>query len=169
MIIQVNPNNFNCAKQLVACKVERIAVGYDNLSTRTTCLLNKQQLVSLIKIANKTKIYVLVNRFFFEHEIEELTKKIILLSRLGVHGFIFCDYAIPQILKENKISIPLVYDSPNMVTNFGQFDFFIKNKIGEVMLSPDLDESEIKEIINNKNKMKIQMHFVGLGYMFCSK
>ncbi|MDR0545360.1 MAG: hypothetical protein LBG49_00325, partial [Mycoplasmataceae bacterium] len=84
MIIQVNPNNFNCAKQLVACKVERIAVGYDSLSTRTTCLLNKQQLISLIKIANKTKIYVLVNRFFFEHEIEELTKTIILLVRLGV-------------------------------------------------------------------------------------
>lgn len=169
MIIQVNPNSYECACEISNIGVNRIAVGFENLSTRTSCVLDKKQLVHLIKLARKTNIYILTNRFYFEDDINELTKSLLFFNKCKIKGIIFCDYAVVQIIKEQKLKFNLVYDSGNLVTNYGQFNFFLKNNINEIVLSPDLEKEEIDEILLHKKKLNIQLHCAGHAYIFQSK
>lgn len=165
----VNPINFNNAKALIDLGVHQIFVGIKNFSTYCECLLSINEIKQLIKQKNKTKIYVNINKYFFEHEIKELQDLLVALSNLSIDGIIFSDFAIPQILFEKNIKIYLIYNPETLITNYGQFDFYLKNNINEVCLARELQKSEIQEMAKHKNKIKIQIQACGYSFVMQSK
>lgn len=169
MELLVNPISLSNAIQLINMGVHQISLGLKDISVRSSCLLNMQQIKQVIKMKKKTKVLILINAFFFEQDIDKLTKYIIQLSKLPVDGFIFSDMAVNQICYENKIKTKLIYNPETLVTNYGQFEFYKQNNISEVSLARELGKNEIKEIAANKKTMRLQMQVEGHAYVMHSR
>lgn len=169
MELLVNPASYSNAVDLVKLNVHQISIGVKQFAQRNNCELNIEQIKSLTTIKNKTKILILVNKFFFESEINDLQQFLIQIAKLNIDGIIFNDMAIPQICFEKNIKINLIYDPDTLVCNWGQFSFYLQNNISEVSLSRELNAKEIKEIIANKTNMKIQLQVAGYAFVMHSR
>ena len=91
------------------------------------------------------------------------------LSELKVDLIMFSDFAIPQIIYEKKLNLPLHYNPETLVTSYGQFDFYLENNINKVNLASELTLSEIKRICENKNQMYVSIKGFGLGFVMHSR
>jgi collagenase-like PrtC family protease len=120
----VNPINFKNAKALINLGVDQLFVGLKNFSIHCECHLSLNEIKKLVKIKNVTKIFININRYFFENEINALTKILLQIAQINIDGIIFSDFAIPQILHEHKIKKRLTYNPETLVNNYGQFDFY---------------------------------------------
>jgi putative protease len=167
----VNPISLGNAKALIKKKVDQISVGLKKFSNRNACCLTISQILQCQALAKSTgtKIIVLVNKIFFEDDLPELTKHLLELNQHGLTNVIFADYAVPQIIYENKLKFNLTYHPETLVVNYGQFDFYLDNKINQVVLARELNLLNIQEIAKNKNKMQIQVQVGGYGYMMQSR
>jgi putative protease len=117
MELLVNPASYSNAVDLVKLNVHQISIGVKQFAQRNNCELNIEQIKSLTTIKNKTKILILVNKFFFESEINDLQQFLIQIAKLNIDGIIFNDMAIPQICFEKNIKINLIYDPDTLVCN----------------------------------------------------
>jgi putative protease len=169
MELLVNPTSYTNAIDLIELGVHQLCVGDNHYCVRNNCHLTLKQIETLIKNKKQTKIMVLVNRFYFDPELDELTDYLISLNKLNVDGFIFSDFAINQICYEQKINVSLIYNPETLVTNYDQFPFYLENGIGEVTLARELNVDELKEIGQNKNKMKTQIQVGGFAYVMHSR
>jgi putative protease len=169
MELLVNPTSYSNALELIKLGVHQICVGTKEFSLRNNCLLTIKQIEELIKNKKQTKILILVNRLYFDPELPELAKYILAISKLNIDGIIFSDFGINQICFENNLKVNLIYNPETLVTNFGQFDFYKENNIGEVALARELNVNQIKEIASNKKDMKIQVQVGGHALMMHSR
>jgi putative protease len=169
MELLVNPANYSNAIDLIDLGVNSIYVGLKEFSTRNNCVVSFEELKEIVKSKKDTKILVLVNRFFFEPEIEALTTHLKEICRLPIDGIVFNDYAVQQIMFEHNLHKPLIYNSETLVTNYEQFDFYLENNINEVSLARELNVREINEIANKKNKMRIEIQVAGYAFVMHSR
>jgi putative protease len=165
----VNPTSYSNALALIELGVHQIYVGDHQFCTRNNCHLTLAQIEELVKQKRNTKILVLVNRFFFEPELESLTQYLLALDKISIDGIIFSDFAVNQICFEQHLKHKLIYNPETLVTNYEQFDFYLDNHIQEVSLARELNKNEIKEIAKHKNQMKIQVQVAGHAYMMHSR
>jgi putative protease len=117
MELLVNPASYSNAVDLIKLKVHQINVGTQEFSIRNNCNLTLGELEELVAHKNTTKVFVLVNKFFFEPEIISLEKFLLEICKLNIDGIIFSDMAIPQILFEHHIRTSLIYDPDTLVCN----------------------------------------------------
>jgi putative protease len=165
MELLVNPTSYANALNLIKLGVHQISVGTKEFSTANSCQLSLEEITELVKYKNKAKILVLVNRIFFEPEIKNLENFLIKLSELDIDGIIYCDYAVNQIIFEQKIKIYQIYNPETLVVNYGQIPFYLENGINEISLARELSGYNINEIIKHKQNMKIQLNVAGYSYM----
>jgi collagenase-like PrtC family protease len=165
----VNPTSYTNALKLIEMSVHQLYVGEKQFSTRNSCDFNLEQIKNLVENKKNTKILVLINKLFFEPEIEELEKYIIELSKFNIDGIIFADYAVNQIVYEQKLNIKLIYNPDTLVVNYGQFEFYKQNNISEVSLARELNAKQTLEIIKNKKDMYVQMQVCGYMFMMHSR
>ncbi|MDE6477380.1 MAG: U32 family peptidase, partial [Mycoplasmoidaceae bacterium] len=55
------------------------------------------------------------------------------------------------------------------VTNYGQFEFYLKNKINNVFVSRELRINEVEQILDNKQQMNVGMQCSGYSFIMESK
>lgn len=169
MELLVNPASYSNALELISLGVHQICVGTKEFSLRNNCLLTIKQIEELIKNKKQTKILVLINRLYFDPELDALTEFILEISKLKIDGIIFSDFAVNQICFENNAHVNLIYNPETLVTNYGQFNFYLENNISEVALARELNVNQIKEIGVNKGDMKIQLQVSGHALMMHSR
>ncbi|GHU48229.1 hypothetical protein FACS1894218_4550 [Bacilli bacterium] len=169
MELLVNPASYSNALELINLGIHQICVGTKEFSLRNNCLLTIKQIEELTKNKKQTKVLVLVNRLYFDPELNELTKFILEINKLNIDGIIFSDFAVNQICFENDLKVNLIYNPETLVTNYGQFDFYLQNNISEVALARELNAHQIKEIAANKNGMKLQLQVGGHALMMHSR
>lgn len=171
MELLVNPASYHNAIDLIEINTDQLIVGSNQFSTRNNCVLTDQELINLISNKKNSKIIILINKLFFEQEIESLTKYLKWISTLAIDGIMFHDFAIPQILFENNISnIPLIYNPETLITSYGQLEFYKDNNFKEVCLARELFYPEILEIgKQNKFGIKLQIQAQGYGFFMDSR
>jgi collagenase-like PrtC family protease len=170
MQLLVNPTSYQNAQLLITKKVHRIFVGTKEFSVRNSCLLTIEEIGELVKNKNQTEIIILVNKLFFEFELEKLEQYILAISKLNIDGIMYADYAVNQILFENNLNhIHQIYNPDTLVTNYEQFPFYLQNNIHEVSLARELTGTNIVKCIENKKEMKVQVQVGGYGLMLQSR
>jgi putative protease len=117
MELLVNPASYSNAIDLIKLKVHQINVGTREFSIRNNCNLTLDEIEELVAQKNTTKVFVLINKFFFEPQIKSLEKFLLKICKLNIDGIIFSDMAVPQILFEHQIMMNLVYDPDTLVCN----------------------------------------------------
>ena len=170
MKLLVNPVSYNNAIELLNLNIDMISIGTNNFCIRNQCLLSIEQIKKLVLVKKNTCIYLIVNKIFFESEIDNLQTYLIEVCKCGIDGIIFSDFAVCQILYENNINnIKLIYNSETLVVNYGQFEFFLKNNINSVFIANELNRENVNTILKNKNNMSIYMKVAGYVYMMQSR
>lgn len=170
MQILINPINKNNALDLINKYSQNLSLflGIENYSTRTY-VFTIDEIKTIVEKKKNTKIYICLNKFFFEPEIDKLEKLILQLAKIKIDGIIFADFAIMQIIKENKIKIYTIYNPETMNANYGQLAFYENNKINEISLNRELSYEQIKEFSKNSRHINLQLQVAGYSYVMHSR
>lgn len=169
MKIAVTCCNLELGINLANQKIDNIIIGLRNFSCRFNNYFDYDQIKTLIDNKKMSKITVCINDIFFEDKIFELENAIKKLVDLKVDCIMFHDLAVAQIVKENNYDIELHYNPETLVTSYGQFDFYLKNKISSVSIASELTMSELKKIHENKHSIKTCVKIYGLGFVMHSR
>lgn len=169
MKVIVSPANYLNALDLIRINTHYLLIGQEGFSVRKNYDFSNDELEKIINQKQNTKILILVNRTFFEEDIEPLTKYLVELSKLKIDGIVFSDFAVVQICKEHKLNFEFFYNPETLVTNYGQFEFYLKNKINNVFVSRELRINEVKQILDNKQQMNVGMQCSGYSFIMESK
>ncbi len=164
------PYDLNQALEFVQKKIDCILIGHRDVSLRCANYFKWNEIKQLAKNNKQTKIFVLVNQFFFEPQLQKLEKFLKKLETLQVDGVYFQDYAVAEIIQDNNLKINLIYHPETLVTSYGQFNFFQKNNINHVVLARELFLTEIAQIAKHKPaNMKIELQAQGFMFIMHSR
>lgn len=170
MKIIASPANYNEALSLISNNLDVLVLGNNEYCVRNNFNCSIEELKDICSKKNKTQIWVNVNAFFYEPQIESLEKYLIEISKLPIDRVIFNDYAIPQINFEQNLNLNLHYDPNTLVTSYGQLDFYVQNGFKSVNLSNELFLPEVKTILENKpNSIEISLQVHGFSLIMHSR
>lgn len=164
MKIIISPANYNDAIELCQKNLDILLVGSNEFATRNTYDCSLDDLKKIIQNKKNTKIWVNVNSFFYEPQIESLEKYLIEISKLDIDRVVFNDCAVPQINKELELGLSLHYNPSTLITSFGQFEFYNRNKFSSVSIANELFLPEVKTLANNKPK-NLELSIQVQGYV----
>ncbi len=169
MEIVVEAYNFDHARWCIENNVPNLVIGYELFANRLSYSFNQSEIQDLVNKRKNTKIWIKVNNFFFEHELNRLEMYLRWLSNLEIDRVIFQDFAVAQINYEDNLNLNLHYNPETLITNYGQFDFYLENKINSCFLARELMPHEVQEIVQNKKHMKIEIQGFGYGFIMHSR
>ena len=110
----------------------------------------EEDLKEAIKYAHNLnkKVYVTVNITFHNEDTKELVEYLKFLSKIKVDAIIISDLLIIDIIKENKIKLP-IHISTQLSTSNIESALFLKNEgVERIVLARECNKNNIKEIID---------------------
>ncbi len=130
-----------------------VVVGTPFFSVRSVCQFPVDMLTSIKEecVKHRVKMYVLVNRFFVEEEIEALRKHLQLLKELDVDGIYFGDECVLYEADLLGIKDKLIYNPDTLITNHGDVQYYLDDGIQMVTISKEITLSEICTIAQKVN------------------
>lgn len=108
----------------------------------------------------KKKVYVTVNIVFHNEDTEGLVKYLKELEKCMVDAVIVSDPLVINIIRENKIKIPVHISTQYSSVNYEVINFWKKLGVERVVLGRETSREEIKEIIN-RTGMDIEIFIQG--------
>ncbi len=153
------------ATRFVAQGIDCLLLGAKSLSLRCANYFTLEEIKKIAARKGGTKVFVLVNQFFFEQDLKRLESQLRRLALMPIDGIYFQDFAVVELSKKNNLKFDFVYHPETMVTSYGQFPFFLKNGIFRLVLSRELFKSEIALICKNKPK-KMALEIQGHGFLY---
>ncbi|MEG1354046.1 MAG: U32 family peptidase [Malacoplasma sp.] len=168
--LSITCSNYDLAIKLIELNVYEIVVGLKSFSCRFNDYFEINDIEKLVTNKKNTRIVVSLNNIFFEQDMSRLEFILDKLSKLNIDLLLFHDFAIPQIVYENKLNINLHYNPETLITSYGQFDFFKKNEINSLTLAGELTNNELKKIaLENKHNLNLYIKIHGLGFIMQSR
>ena len=127
-----------------------------------------EEIEELINNYSDIEIFISINKNIFNSDIKLLEDKLIKLDKLNIKGVLFYDLSILYIVKNNNLSIPLVWAQEHMTTNYNTCNYYYDRGCEYVYLSSEITLDEIKEIAN-KSKIKLISFLFGYPDVSFSK
>lgn len=170
MKLVVTPNNLSNAFELIAAKADIILVGQKEFSDRMNYDCQIDDLKKLLEAKTKSQIWVNVNTFFFEQDLQGLEEYLKILNDLEVDRIVFNDYAVVQIVAEQNLNLILHYNPNTLITSYAQFDFYIENNFKSVSIANELFYPEVKIMADNKpDGFELMMQVQGFVFIMHSR
>lgn len=117
--------------------------------------------ISFVKHKTKLEVFVVLNRMFFNRDIDRLKELLLNLESLELSGIFFYDLAVLQLARTLKLKTPLVWNNTHMVTNTETCNYYFKKGVKYAVLS---NEITFKEMIEIYDKSDITLMFPLLLY-----
>ncbi len=105
-------------------------------------------------------LFVVINKMIFNNELDNLLKVLKELDSIEVDGVFFYDLAVFNLVKENNLSLNLIFNSTHMVTNSETINLYYDLGIEGAYLSNEITK---KEIINIRCNVKSDLFILLLG------
>ncbi|MBO6145292.1 MAG: U32 family peptidase [Bacilli bacterium] len=131
-------------------EINGFIIGIKNYSENFNYYVAESSLKSTIEEINKKNIksYIMLNKVYFNDDIDGLIKLLKKISKLDVEAIIFSDIAIFNIVKENNLDINLIL-SNKMVTNSRSINFYEKRGLYGYITTPEITIDEFIDISKN--------------------
>ena len=94
-------------------------------------------------------LYVVINKMIFNNELDSLFKVLKELENIKVDGVFFYDLAVLNLVRENNLSINLIYNGTHMVTNSDTIDLYYDLGVKGAYLSNEITKNEVLNIRSN--------------------
>ena len=119
-----------------------------------------EEIIELLDKYPKIELFISINKNIFNHEIDDLEKKLIELNKLPIKGVLFYDLSVLSIVKRLSLNIPLCWHQTHMVTNYNTCNYYKDKGCSYAYLSSEITVSEMEEIANNSDLSLIAL-FMG--------
>ena len=144
-----NIENF---KLFIENDIDGFLIGIEGYSENFNYLIKEKELkkiCNILKDKNK-KIYISLNKIYFNHEIKNLESLIYTISKLDVNAIVFSDMAVLNIVKQNNLNINLIYYS-KLITNSKTINFLKKRGVSGFFCSCEITIDEFIDISKKTN------------------
>lgn len=118
---------------------------------------------------NDIEMFVQVNRFFVEDELEQVKQHLQLLHDVKVDGIYFGDEGVLQIAKMLGMESIMIYAPDTLVTNHADANFYLNNGIQSVVLAREITLEEILAIAKKSDPKRLEVTIHGYLPMMHSK
>lgn len=169
MDILIKPNSLNLDKYIDKIKGGNVSFlfGLKDYSIYD----NSISYLELTKIVNKyknNKIYVSLDKNFFNKDIPNLIDLLKELDSLPISGIFFYDLSILNIKEENNLKKDLIWNQNFLVTNYRTCNYYYDLGVKSCVASSEITLDEIIEIKKN-TKMNMFVNIFGYQLMSHSK
>ena len=169
-MLVITPNSYQNALDLIDKKADVILVGQKKFSDRMNYDCSLEDLQKIILHKKDSEVWVNVNTFFYEQDLEDLEKYLEALVNLKVDRIIFNDYAVAQIAYERNWNVKLHYNPNTLITSYAQLPFYIDNDFKSVTIANELFLPEVKIIADNKSdEIDLLMQVSGFVFIMHSR
>lgn len=94
-------------------------------------------------------LYVVINKMIFNNELDNLLTVLKDLETLKIDGVFFYDLAVLNLVRENNLSINLIYNGTHMVTNSDTINLYYDLGVKGAYLSNEITKDEVINIRGN--------------------
>lgn len=116
----------------------------------------------LKELNTKKKVFICLNRLYYNSEIDEVKKLVKDLIKLDITGICYTDIGVLNILNELGYDKEIFWISNHMGTNSKTINFLEKRNVDLALLSSEIT---IDEIINIKNNTNIKIGVKLYGFL----
>ena len=148
-------------------KVGLFLVGNWKFSTRTPASFTLKEIKEFVD--NDLPIEVLVNHFFHENDLEEVSKYLQDLKAINVKKIRITDVGVIELCQDLNLDFEINYASETLFTSYGQIPFWLKNNVKTGVIARELKPKEYIKIGENKQGMKLEAMIHGHMLMMQSK
>lgn len=143
--------SFSKAKTAFLYGADAVYAGTSSLSLRTRAEMEEDDLVKTIKYAHQIgkKVYVAINIYAWDNMYEEIKKQARILEELKVDGIIVADGGIVEIVKQEAPNVDIHISTQANIVSYHTANFWHRNGAQRVILSRELNKSQIKDIITH--------------------
>lgn len=137
------------AKELLALGIDTLYIGNDEFGLRLPNSFTNDEIRNITEIAHehRKQVLIAVNGLMHNEHIEKLPPFLQFLHDIHVDAITVGDPGVIQILKNEQIDIPFVYDAQTMVTSARQVNFWAKRGAIGAVLARELTFIELEQII----------------------
>lgn len=145
---------------------EGVILHHKKLSTRSFDLLDTEEIRALS--STTFKLFIRINRFFFEQELEEV--KIILkeLINLNLAGFIVTDVGIFWMIKSLDKDVSVILETDTTMTSSHDINVMLEMGFSDVIMAHELTFYEY-QIINQQARQPVSLYVFGHPLMSTSR
>ena len=119
---------------------------------------NEMRIINNFCKSNKKKVYVQIDNFISEDDMDELLDYMGFVKSLEPDGIYFHDLGLYEIAKQFDLSSKLIYDGKSVLCNSLDTRFLLNRGIDSVMLARELTFEEIRNIAkNNPDQVDLQI------------
>lgn len=135
-------------------EIDGFIIGIKDYSENFNSYVTESNLKSTIEILNdkNIKAYIMLNKVYFNEDIDGLIKLLKKIDKLNVEAVIFSDIAIFNIVRENNLDIKLII-SNKMITNSRSINFYEKRGLYGYIPTPQITIDEIIDIAKNTTSL----------------
>ena len=112
--------------------------------------LNKTRIVKKYCKENNKKVYVLVNKIFKDHELDELKVYLEKLVKIDVDGIFFADFSVFMLLKELNAANKAIFYHETFLRNTKDILTYQQLGIEKIIVSKDMNIEDIKHLPTTK-------------------
>lgn len=157
----VTPFHVEDITRLHEANADGVVVATPFFSARGAAVFTLEELVQLrsLTTAMNMKLYVLVNRFFMENELEKLREHLRYLKKLAVDGIYYGDESVLYEAKKLEMEHLLIYSPDTLTTSSQDVQYYLDEGISMVTISKDITLEEICHIAKQvKGKCEVILH-----------
>lgn len=147
--------------------IETFLLGGE-FSAYTPCAFSLLEMNQMRVDYPQCSFYVAVNALYDQHVIETLEDYIVNLYRIGVHGLVFQDFGVLQIVKEKGLHFDMMYSPDTLNTNASTLNVLYQQGVTSAFISKVIPLEE-QLFIKENVSMPLMIHGHGVEYIAASK
>lgn len=159
--IIVSPRQIEDIKRLKEAGATSIIVGMPFFSVRALSHFTNDEIIEIRKICKEEdlEMYVLMNRFFIEEEIDALKEQLKFLKDIEVDGIYFTDMGVYEEASNLQMEHLLIYNPDTLLTNHNDVQAYLDLGIKMCTLAKEITlENMVKIAKNVKGEMEVIVH-----------
>jgi collagenase-like PrtC family protease len=137
-------------KDLYLDFVDGIILPLENFSVESVCYFSMDEIEEIVE--KKTcDVFVKLNKNFMNEDIEALEDVLKKLDSLSIAGVFFYDLAVLELVRENHLKLPLIWNQTHMVNNYKTCNYYYEKGVSYALLGKEITLEEIHEILEKSS------------------
>lgn len=144
----VTPFTFGDLEKVKQAGADSVVIAVPFFSVRGAAYFNQEELPCIKKecVRLNLKMYILVNRFFVEEEVERLKSFLMYIKPLHVDGIYYGDEGVLYEADQLGMKHKLIYNPDTLITNKEDVQYYLDEGIKMVTISKEITLEEICHI-----------------------
>ena len=140
-----------------------ILVGHDRFAVRLTKSFNRTEIKKIKKICDSLnkKVYVLVNKIFYDEELEQLKNYLQFLKNIDINGILFSDFSVFETAKAFHFENRCIFYHETLLRNIQDCLSYKKIGISKMVMTKDM---HLNDILNLPESLINHVGLVVQGY-----